>query len=223
MLGFKKKDSASGASSTDPAKAPPGSTTGAGPGGTKGHATPSRREAEDARKNQLKIPKDPKAAKKAARQRDQEERSRARQGMKNGEERYLPARDRGPARAFARDFVDGRITLAEFFIFIAIAVLALGFIKNQFIQSWVSIGFFAVTALIVVDTVVLLGTLASQQGEGRWRFGAGAALASTVWFFGLGFGARQLAGLFAKPVTWRILEGVIALTMIALSVSLALT
>ena len=163
MLGFKKKDSASGASSTDPAKAPPGSTTGAGPGGTKGHATPSRREAEDARKNQLKIPKDPKAAKKAARQRDQEERSRARQGMKNGEERYLPARDRGPARAFARDFVDGRITLAEFFIFIAIAVLALGFIKNQFIQSWVSIGFFAVTALIVVDTVVLLVQLSLRS------------------------------------------------------------
>ena len=76
---------------------------------------------------------------------------------------------------------------------------------------------------VYLDTVVLLGTLASQQGEGRWRFGAGAALASLVWFFGLGFGARQLAGLFAKPVTWRILEGVIALTMIALSVSLALT
>ena len=76
---------------------------------------------------------------------------------------------------------------------------------------------------VYLDTVVLLGTLASQQGDGRWRFGAGAALASLVWFFGLGFGARQLAGLFAKPVTWRILEGVIALTMIALSVSLALT
>jgi len=76
---------------------------------------------------------------------------------------------------------------------------------------------------VYLDTVVLLGTLASQQGDGRWRFGAGAALASLVWFFGLGFGARQLAGLFAKPVTWRILDGVIALTMIALSVSLALT
>ena len=76
---------------------------------------------------------------------------------------------------------------------------------------------------VYLDTVVRLGTLASQQGEGRWRFGAGAALASLVWFFGLGFGARQLAGLFAKPVTWRILDGVIALTMIALSVSLALT
>ncbi len=163
MLGFKKKDSTSGASSTDRAAAPAGSTTGTGPGGTKGHATPSRRDAEDARKNQLKIPKDPKAAKKAARQRDQEDRSRARQGMKNGEERYLSARDRGPARAFVRDFVDGRITLAEFFIFIAIAVLALGFIKNQFIQSWVSIGFFAVTALIVVDTVVLLVQLSLRS------------------------------------------------------------
>jgi len=76
---------------------------------------------------------------------------------------------------------------------------------------------------VYLDTVVLLGTLASQQGDGRWRFGAGAAAASTVWFFGLGFGARRLAGLFAKPVTWRILDGAIALTMIALSVSLALT
>ena len=46
--------------------------------------------------------------------------------------------------------------MAEFFIFIAVAVLALGFIRNPLIQSWVSIGFFALTALIVVDTVVLL-------------------------------------------------------------------
>jgi L-lysine exporter family protein LysE/ArgO len=76
---------------------------------------------------------------------------------------------------------------------------------------------------VYLDTVVLLGTLASQQGEGRWRFGAGAALASLVWFFSLGFGARRLAGLFAKPATWRILDGLIALTMIALAVSLALT
>lgn len=76
---------------------------------------------------------------------------------------------------------------------------------------------------VYLDTVVLLGTLASQQGDGRWRFGAGAALASLVWFFGLGFGARRLAGLFAKPVTWRILDGVIAVTMIVLSVSLVLT
>lgn len=75
---------------------------------------------------------------------------------------------------------------------------------------------------VYLDTVVLLGMLASQQGDARWRFGAGAAAASLVWFFGLGFGARRLAGLFAKPSTWRVLDGVIALTMIGLGVSLAL-
>lgn len=75
---------------------------------------------------------------------------------------------------------------------------------------------------VYLDTVVLLGTLASQQGDARWRFGAGAAAASLVWFFGLGFGARRLAGLFARPSTWRVLDGVIALTMIGLGVSLAL-
>ena len=74
---------------------------------------------------------------------------------------------------------------------------------------------------VYLDTVVLLGTLASQQGEARWRFGAGAAAASLVWFFGLGFGARRLAGVFARPATWRVLDGLIALTMIALGISLA--
>lgn len=76
---------------------------------------------------------------------------------------------------------------------------------------------------VYLDTVVLLGTLANQQGQGRWLFGAGAAAASAVWFFALGFGARRLSGLFAKPRTWRILDAVIAATMLGLGVSLALT
>lgn len=76
---------------------------------------------------------------------------------------------------------------------------------------------------VYLDTVVLLGTLANQQGEGRWVFGSGAAAASVVWFFGLGFGARRLAGVFATPRTWRILDWLIAATMITLGMSLALT
>jgi Flp pilus assembly protein TadB len=122
----------------------------------KGRPTPSRREAEAARKQQLKIPKDPKEAKKAARERERDDRSRSRAAMMAGDERYLPARDKGPARAFTRDFVDSRFTLAEFFIFFAIGVLVLGFVRNPVVQSWVSIAFFAFTALIVVDTLVLL-------------------------------------------------------------------
>jgi hypothetical protein len=126
------------------------------PKAPKGRPTPSRREAEAARKQQLKIPKDPKAAKKAVREREREDRARSRAGMMAGDERYLPARDKGPGRAFARDFVDSRFTVAEFFIFVAIAVLVLGFVRNPAIQSFVSIAFFAFTAVIAIDTIVLL-------------------------------------------------------------------
>jgi hypothetical protein len=126
---------------------------------SKGHATPTRREAEAARKQQLKIPKDPKEAKKAARERDRDERTRTRALMMAGDDRYLPARDQGASRAFARDFVDSRFTMAEFFIFIAIGVLVLGFIRNPIVQTGVSIAFFAFTALIAVDTIVLLTQL----------------------------------------------------------------
>ena len=76
---------------------------------------------------------------------------------------------------------------------------------------------------VYLDTVVLLGTLANQQADGRWLFGVGAVTASVVWFVSLGFGARRLAGLFATPLTWRILDGLIAATMIVLGLSLALS
>lgn len=125
----------------------------------KGRPTPSRKEAEAARKQQLRIPKDPKAAKKAARERDRDERSRARAGMLAGDERYLPARDKGPAKAFTRDFVDSRFTVAEFFIFIAIAVLAVGFIRNPTVQSISTLAFFALAFVIIVDTAILLFSL----------------------------------------------------------------
>ena len=129
------------------------------PRSPKGRPTPSRKEAEAARKHTLRVPKDPKEAKKAARERDRDARATARAGMMAGDERYLPARDKGPARAFTRDFVDSRFTVAEFFIFVAVAVLVLGFIRNQAVQSVVSLAFFAFTAVIAVDTAILLFTL----------------------------------------------------------------
>lgn len=129
------------------------------PRAPKGRPTPSRKDAEAARKQQLRIPKDPKAAKKAARERDRAERTRARAGMMAGDERFLPRRDQGPAKAFTRDFVDSRFTVAEFFIFVAIAVLVLGFIQNPAIQSFVSLAFFAFTAVIALDTIILLVSL----------------------------------------------------------------
>jgi L-lysine exporter family protein LysE/ArgO len=76
---------------------------------------------------------------------------------------------------------------------------------------------------VYLDTVVLLGALANQHRDGRWLFGIGAVTASAVWFVSLGLGARRLAGLFATPLTWRILDGIIAVTMTALGLSLALS
>lgn len=75
---------------------------------------------------------------------------------------------------------------------------------------------------VYLDTVLLLGTLANEHRDGRWLFGIGAVTASAVWFVSLGLSARRLAGLFATPHTWRILDGLIAMTMVGLAVSLAL-
>ena len=72
---------------------------------------------------------------------------------------------------------------------------------------------------VYLDTVVLLGTLANQHHGGRWLFGVGAVAASTAWFTALGFGARRLHGLFARPTAWRVLDGLITATMIGLAVA----
>ncbi len=72
-----------------------------------------------------------------------------------------------------------------------------------------------------LDTVVLLGSIAAQRPDGeRTLFGAGAASASAVWFFALGYGARLLAPLFARPIAWRVLAAAIALVMWAIAASL---
>ncbi|RZU33416.1 LysE/ArgO family amino acid transporter [Blastococcus saxobsidens] len=74
---------------------------------------------------------------------------------------------------------------------------------------------------VYLDTVVLLGSMASTYGAHRWEFAAGAAVGSAVWFTGLGFGARLLRPVFARPAAWRVLDATIAVVMVALAVSLA--
>ena len=75
---------------------------------------------------------------------------------------------------------------------------------------------------VYLDTVVLLGSVAGTHGADRWWFAVGAVAASVAWFSALGFGARLLRPLFAKPVAWRVLDGVVAVVMTALAVSLIL-
>jgi len=76
---------------------------------------------------------------------------------------------------------------------------------------------------VYLDTVLLLGSIASAQGEGRWWFGAGASLGSLVWFVGLGYGARLGHRVLARPSAWRVLDVLIGLTMLAVAAMLATT
>lgn len=75
---------------------------------------------------------------------------------------------------------------------------------------------------VYLDTVVLVGAIASRyEILERSAFCLGATTASFIWFFGLGFGARLLAPLFAKPIAWRILEAILAVVMLTIAIQIA--
>jgi len=75
---------------------------------------------------------------------------------------------------------------------------------------------------VYLDTVVLLGSIANTHGpSGRWWFAVGTCVASTLWFCGLGYGARFAARPLTTPRAWQILDLLIAATMLAIAVELA--
>lgn len=89
----------------------------------KGHPTPTRKEAEAAARARAKGGVDPRAGKREQRAARAAQSRAARQGIRDGDQRYLPQRDRGPVRAFVRDFIDARLNMAEFALPILFASL----------------------------------------------------------------------------------------------------
>lgn len=74
---------------------------------------------------------------------------------------------------------------------------------------------------VYLDTLVFLGSVANQQGsDDRWLWTVGAVAASCLWFGALGFGGRLLRPLFAKPLTWRVFDGLVAVVMLTFGVLL---
>jgi L-lysine exporter family protein LysE/ArgO len=74
---------------------------------------------------------------------------------------------------------------------------------------------------VYLDTVLLLGSLSGRfVGAPRLAYGIGAATASFAWFFGLGYGARLLQPLFARPSAWRVLDILVGLVMAGIAVGL---
>jgi len=75
---------------------------------------------------------------------------------------------------------------------------------------------------VYLDTVVLMGTIASQYEQQKYLFALGAICASFIFFFSLGYGARVLIPIFLKPMAWKILEVFIGITMLFIAISLLL-
>lgn len=77
---------------------------------------------------------------------------------------------------------------------------------------------------VYLDTVLMLGNIANQQGaDGRWWFAGGAMTGSLVWFSALGFGARAVAPWVSKPSVWRVLDVIIGCTMLLVAALLVLS
>jgi Protein of unknown function (DUF3043) len=137
----------------------------------KGAPTPSRAQQEAARKRPL-VPNDRKEAARQARAKQAEARERARVGMAVGDEKYLPARDRGPQKRFVRDYIDARFSIGEVLIPVMFAVILLTLVPSPEVQT---IGILALWAffLVAVLDVVILGIILTRKI--RAKFGVDKA------------------------------------------------
>jgi hypothetical protein len=141
----------------------------------KGRPTPTRREKERARKQPL-VSNDRAAAKRQSRAAMNVERERQRIGLANGEEKYLPARDRGAQKRYVRDYIDARFSLGEALIPVMIVVILLTFVPVAEVQVVGMLLLYVFFAAAVIDAVIIgakvRGQLTAKYGDAtekvRW-------------------------------------------------------
>ncbi|MCX5557065.1 DUF3043 domain-containing protein [Streptomyces sp. NBC_00038] len=132
------------------------------PQAPKGRPTPKRSEAQTQRRSVANTPTTRKEASKRNRDERRTAMERQRQALANGDERYLPARDKGPVRKFARDFVDSRFCIAEFFLPLAVLILVLSMVRVGSLQNIALLLWLVVILLIVVDSIGIAIRLKKQ-------------------------------------------------------------
>ena len=123
--------------------------------GGKGRPTPTRKEAEAAAKARAKVPRTRKEQAAAQRLARSQSSSKMREAMKTGDERYLPARDRGPVKRFIRDYVDSRFSFVELMIPVLLVTTVMAWSGNATVASYGNAILFGMLLLIVVDMVRL--------------------------------------------------------------------
>jgi hypothetical protein len=123
--------------------------------GGKGRPTPTRREAEAAAKARAKTPRTRKEQVAAQRASRSESSRTVRQAMRDGDERFYPARDRGPVRRFVRDFVDSRFSLIELVIPLLLVTMVLGYSGNSQLAQLGNTVLMATLLLVILDMIRL--------------------------------------------------------------------
>lgn len=135
------------------------------PQAPKGRPTPKRSEAQTQRRSVANTPVTRKEAAKRQRNERRVQMEKQRQALASGDERYLPARDKGPVRKFARDFVDSRFCIAEFFLPLAVIILVLSMVRVPQLQNIALLLWLFVIVLIIVDSVTTAIRLKKRLNE----------------------------------------------------------
>ncbi|MFD7877033.1 DUF3043 domain-containing protein [Streptomyces sp. NPDC059766] len=135
------------------------------PQAPKGRPTPKRSEAQSQRRSVANTSLSRKDAAKRQREERRQAMDRPRPARASGDERYLPVRDKGPVRKYARDFVDSRFNIAEFFLPMAVVILVLSVVRVPSVQSIALLLWMVVIVLIVLDSAVSGFRLRKQLTE----------------------------------------------------------
>ncbi|WP_255768978.1 DUF3043 domain-containing protein [Pseudarthrobacter sulfonivorans] len=144
----------------------------------KGAPTPKRKAQEAARKRPL-VPEDRKASKAAERQAVQDQRTKMRQALDTGDEKFLPVRDKGPQKRYARDYVDARFSLGEYLMFGALVFVIISLIVPASSEQMVYVlgGFWVMFLAVFVDVFIL-----SRQLRKKLAAKFGEVERGTVWY-----------------------------------------
>jgi hypothetical protein len=132
----------------------------------KGRPTPKRSEAERNRRQPItgsRAPTTPRTPEDKAKARN--ERGRKYEAMKKGESWALNPRDRGPAKALARDYIDSKRRISEYYMYILVLLLAAVFLRNKTEQQYISPLVLVLVVIIVIDAQVIRRSLRKLVGE----------------------------------------------------------
>jgi len=162
------QDAANGSEATsdaDPAVAKSHAVT-----ASKGRPTPKRSDAERRRRQPYTAPKDRKEASRTSRDRQRADRGRRMEALRRGEEWALPPRDRGPVKALARDYVDSKRRVSEYYMYGLLVLLVLLFIPSLVVKSIVPLLVLSAVVVMAIEGVFIgrrVKALAAQRLPGE--------------------------------------------------------